>query len=580
MTIKQFFPIAEWLPNYKKSDIKGDLSAGLTVGVMLIPQGMAYAMLAGLPPIYGLYAATVPLLIYAIFGTSRQLSVGPVAMASLLVASGLATIVSYETEPEQYIKLAVLLALMVGVFRLGMGLFRLGFLVNFLSKPVISGYTSAAALIIGLSQLKHLLGIKIPNSNYVHEVLYHAALNIQSTHIITLAIGIGGIALLLGLKKIKKQYKIDIPGPLAVVALSTVLVWILDLNAEGVSIVGSVPGGFPTFTIPELSIITMQALIPAALTIALVGYMESIAVAKAIQAKHKTYKVSANQELIALGVANIGGALFQAFPVNGGFSRTAVNDQAGARTPLAGVISAVLVILTLLFLTALFYYLPQAVLASIIMVAVFNLIDVAIAKNLWKSNRADFWMLIAAFASTLFIGVVEGILIGVLLSLGMLIFKSSKPHVAELGRVPGTPYYRNIKRFHQLEDRPDILVIRFDAELYFANADFFSETLLQKIQLKFPNLKALILDAGSMTGIDSTGMSAIEDLNNNLKKQNIRWLWCEVKGPLRDSFEKAGMTDKIGRDNFFICIQEAVDALDGMEDSSRKSFALQNNVKN
>ena len=578
MNFKKIFPIAEWLPLYKNEDFKGDLSAGLTVGVMLIPQGMAYAMLAGLPPIFGLYASSIPLIIYALLGSSRQLSVGPVAMASLLVASALAPMVSAESDPETYIKMAVLLAMMVGIFRLLLGVFRLGFVVNFLSRPVISGYTSAAAVIIGLSQLKHLLGIKIPNSNYVHEVLYNAAINIQSTHIITVLIGLGGIILMQSLKIISKKIKFNIPGPLALVLVATLLVWGLGLQEIGVAIVGTVPQGLPIFGLPDFNLNTMQALIPAAATIGLVGFMESIAVAKAIQSKHKTYKISANQELIALGAANICGSLFQAFPVNGGFSRTAVNDQSGAKTPMAGVFSAILVILTLLFLTPLFYYLPQAVLASIVMVAVFNLIDIKEAKHLWKTNRKDLMMLIAAFSATLFIGVVEGIIVGVVLSLVLLIFKSTQPHVAILGRVPGTAYYRNLKRFKELENLPELLIIRFDAELYFANTDFFIETMQQAVLSKSPGLKAIVFDAESITGIDSTAMNAIDDLQNDFKKQGIIWYWCEVKGPVRDSLEKTGLTEKIGRDNFFIGIQDAVDAFEGKEDKSRKSFALQNNI--
>ncbi len=577
MKMSNIFPILQWLPNYKKNDLGGDLSAGLTVGVMLIPQGMAYSMLAGLPPIYGLYASTSPLLIYAIFGTSRQLSVGPVAMASLLVASGLSVITTFEKNPETYIQLAILLAFLVGIIRFLMGVLKLGFLVNFLSRPVINGYTSAAALIIGLSQLKHLMGVKIPNSNYVHEVLYNAALNIQYTHFLTLSIGIGGIILLLALKQIKKNYKINIPGPLAIVFISTILVWGLGLFNNGVAIVSEVPKGFPSPILPQLSLELIQTLLPASLTIAIVGYMESIAVAKAIQEKHKTYKVSANQELVALGLANIVGAFFQAFPVNGGFSRTAVNDQAGARTPLASMFSAILVILTLLFLTPLFYYLPKAVLASIVMVAVFNLIDVEEAKKLWKTNRQDFWMLIIAFGSTLFIGIVQGILIGIILSLILLVYKSSNPHIAFLGKVPNTTSYRNLSRFKNLEDRPDILIIRFDAELYFANAEFFAENLLSSVQSKNPNLKALILDAGSISGIDSTGMNIIEDININLTKQGIRWYWCEVRGPVRDQMSKSGIIDQIGKDNFFVCIQDAVDDFDGQKIEHTKPYALQRN---
>ena len=577
--LQAIFPIFDWLPKYNKSDFQGDLAAGLTVGVMLIPQGMAYSMLAGLPPIYGLYASIIPILLYAILGTSRQLAVGPVAMASLLVASGLAPIVSAETDPSTYLNLAILLALLVGIFRLVLGLLRLGFLVSFLSQPVISGYTSAAALIIGLSQLKHLLGIKIPNSNYIHEVLYNAVLNISAINMITFLIGLGGIGLMLWLKQINKKYKLSIPGPLAIVVIASLLVIGFGLVTQGVAIVGEVPKGLPTPGLPGFDWKTIEQLLPTAITIGLIGYMESIAVAKAIQAKHKTYKVSANQELIALGIANIGGAFFQGFPVNGGFSRSAVNDQAGAKTPMAGIISAVLILLTLLFLTPLFYYLPNAVLASVVMVAVFGMIDFKEVRHLWKTDRRDFWMLIITFLATLSIGVVEGIVIGVILSLGLLIYRSTQPHVAILGRVPGTDYYRNLKRFEELDHRPDLLIVRFDAELYFANTEFFSDTLDQLIAEKAKTLKCFIFDAESINGIDSTAMHAIEDLLQKLQKLNIPWLWCDVKGPVRDRLEKAGLTAKIGPENFFISIQDAVDCFDHNQEVPHQKYTLQNNVK-
>jgi SulP family sulfate permease len=580
MTLRQLLPIAKWLPEYRKKDLGADLSAGLSVGVMLVPQGMAYAMLAGLPPIYGLYASTIPLLIYAVLGSSAQLSVGPVAMASLLVASGLAELVDLETEPAKYLELVMTLTMMVGAIRLLMGIMRLGFLVNFLSAPVIAGYTSAAALIIAFSQLKHLLGIKIQNSNYVQEVIYNTMLNIGNVNFITISIGIGGIVLLMALKSIKKYYKIDIPAPLTLVSIAIFLVWLMALNNSGVAIVGTVPAGLPTFVLPNFSWQTIQQLLPAATTISIIGYMESIAVAKAMEAKHKEFKVSANQELIALGAANVGTAFFQGFPVNGGFSRTAVNEQSGAKTPLAGVFSAILVLLTLLFLTPLFYFLPQAVLASIVMVAVMNLIAISELKRLWKISKKEYWMLLITFTATLFLGVVEGILTGVLLSLGLLIYRSSMPHVAILGRIPGTPYYRNLKRFKNLEERPDLLILRFDAELYFANASFFNDFIKDNCIKKGEQLKAVILDASSMNGIDSSAIYTIEELYTYLNKKGIKWLCCDAKGPLRDALEKSGLVEKLGPDNFFVSVQDAVDTFDGKLDNSKKDIALQVNKEN
>ncbi|MEQ8707226.1 MAG: solute carrier family 26 protein [Phaeodactylibacter sp.] len=571
MRIKEFLPILDWLPNYKKANLQGDLSAGLTVGVMLIPQGMAYAMIAGLPPIYGLYASTIPLIIYAILGTSRQLAVGPVAMVSLLTAAGIGALAEGGT--ETYIMLAVALALFVGIIQFLLGAFRLGFLVNFLSHPVISGFTSAAALIIGLSQLKHLLGVDIPRSHHVHEILLNAIEQFGAVNWFTFGVGIGGIFLIKGVKKINKA----IPGPLLAVLFGIVVVYGLGLVDQGVKIVGTVPEGLPSFVIPTFSGEDFSALLPIALTIALVSFMESIAVAKAIQAKHKNYKISSNQELIGLGAANIVGSFFQSYPTTGGFSRTAVNDQAGAKTGLAAIISAVLIALTLLFLTPLFYYLPKAILASVIMVAVFGLIDIKEAKHLWQTDRADFWMLVATFAGTLSLGIEQGILIGVALSLGVVIFRTTLPHFAVLGRIPGEDHYKNITRFDNLEQRDDVLVMRFDARLYFANVNFFKETIETEIERRKDKLKLFILDANSINSVDSSGVHALEEINTYLQSLDIDFYMTSVKGPLRDTLQKAHFDEKLGKEKFFMHIQTAMDNYDQKNPQRYKDYVLQTN---
>ena len=578
MKIKDYMPILEWLPRYDKRHLGGDLSAGLTVGVMLIPQGMAYAMIAGLPPIYGLYASTLPLIIYALLGTSRQLAVGPVAMVSLLTAAGVGSLAAGGT--ETYIALAIALALFVGLIQFLLGAFRLGFLVNFLSHPVISGFTSAAALIIGLSQLKHLLGVDIARSHHVHEIVLEAIGRVSEINMTTLLIGLGGVLLIIGAKRLHKA----IPGPLLAVVFGILLVWGLGLAQQGVKIVGAVPGGLPSFSVPQIQYSTIQDLLPIALAIALVSFMESIAVAKAIQAKHKDYEVVANQELIALGAANIGGAFLQSYPVTGGFSRTAVNDQSGAKTGLAAVFSAALIVLTLLFLTPLFYYLPKAILASVIMVAVFGLIDVKEAKHLWKADRSDFWMLIITFLATLGLGIEQGIGIGVVLSLGFIIFRTSRPHIAELGQVPGTPYYRNVERFETVLQKDDLLIIRLDAQLYFANVDFFKDKMQALIQSKPENkLRTIIINAESINAIDSTAMHAISDLIDDWRKHDLAVYLTGVKGPVRDALVKGHLMEKIGSQNFYMSVQEGVDAHLRREPSSassaHQSFVLQTNVE-
>lgn len=576
MNLKQFIPALQWLPKYGNTQLKGDLSAGLTVGVMLIPQGMAYAMIAGLPPIYGLYASTIPLIIYAILGTSRQLAVGPVAMVSLLTAAGIGAIAEGGT--ETYIALTIALAFFVGVIQFLLGAFRLGFLVNFLSHPVISGFTSAAALIIGLSQLKHLLGVDIPRSHHVHEILLNAIERFGEINWATFAIGIGGIVLIKGIKKVNKS----IPGPLLAVVFGIAVVYLLGLTGQGVKIVGEVPSGLPSVGVPRFDFATLQTLLPIALAISLVSFMESIAVAKAIQSKHKNYKVDSNQELIALGLSNIGGSFFQSYPVTGGFSRTAVNDQSGAKTGMSSIISALLIVLTLLFLTPLFYYLPKAILASVIMVAVFGLIDYKEAKHLWHANRSDFWMLIVTFVATLALGIEQGIGIGVILSLAMIIFRTTRPHVAVLGKVPDTHFYRNVERFEQVEARKDLLIVRFDAQLYFANINYFRDKLEELIVAKGDKLQKVIINAESINNIDSSAVHAINDIVQELRDNGLEICFTGVKGPVRDAMMKGHLMEKIGSQNFFMSVQEAVDVHDkrGIQqsDTEHTEFILQNNA--
>lgn len=576
MNLKQYLPILEWLPHYQRDHLRGDLSAGLTVGVMLIPQGMAYAMIAGLPPIYGLYASIVPLLIYAVFGTSRQLAVGPVAMVSLLTLAGVSELAAVGS--EEYIALTIFLALLAGTLQLLMGVLRLGFLVNFLSKPVISGFTAAAALIIGLSQLKHLLGLDLARSNYIHKILYEAALNLGQVNLPTLLIGLGGIALILGVKRWNKA----IPGPLVAVVFGILVTWLAGLSDLGVKIVGEVPRGLPAFEVPQISWQSTVDLLPMALTICLVSFVESIAIAKTLQAKHRNYEVDSNQELLALGLAKVAGAFFQAYPNTGGFSRTAVNDQAGAKTGLAGVISAVLIALSLLFLTTLFYYLPKAILASVIMVAVFKLIDIKGAIRLWHSRREDFFMLLATFLAVLSLGIQNGILVGVALSLVVVIYHSAYPHVAVLGRIPGTQHFRNLDRFPEAEDRPDVLALRFDAQLFFANADYFREQVRKWEKRKGEALKLLVISGESIASIDSTASQALLEMVEALRERGIEVYFAAFVGPARDALYRAGMTEKLGENNFFVHVHEALAAYDLWQTQGRKNqgqaIALQTNV--
>ncbi|MCK0109972.1 solute carrier family 26 protein [Flavobacteriaceae bacterium S0825] len=571
MNLKSIFPIFSWLPNYKKEWLKGDISAGLTVGVMLIPQGMAYASIAGLPAVYGLYASIVPILIYAFLGTSRQLAVGPVAMVSLLTATAIGSFQGLST--SDYISYAILLALLVGTIQFLLGIFRLGFLVNFLSHPVVSGFTSAAALIIGLSQLKHLLGVNIPRSHHIHEIILNAVDKFNEINWISLIIGLAGIFIIIISKKPKKS----LPGQLFAVIFGILAVTLFGLGngSTTVDIVKNIPSSLPSFVIPTFNLEIIQLLLPMALTISLISFMESIAVAKAIQTKHRDYKVEPNQELISLGLANVFGSFFQSYPTTGGFSRTAVNDQAGAKTGLASIISATLIIVTLLFLTPYFYNLPKAILASVIMVAVFGLIDYKEAIHLFKSNITDFWMLIATFISTLAFGVEIGIGLGVILSLAMVLFQTTRPHTARLAKVPNTHFYRNMERFSDLEINEEILIYRFDAQLFFANTNFFKDKLYEYERLKKENLKLLIIDGESINNIDSTAIHAFEEIVSDFKSRNITVYFTGIKGPVRDKLLKSGFMEKAKPDHFFMSIQEAVDYFE----TDKKKEIVENNFK-
>ncbi|WP_088339922.1 SulP family inorganic anion transporter [Robiginitalea sediminis] len=550
--MKRYLPILEWLPSYKKAYLGGDLGAGLTVGIMLIPQGMAYAMIAGLPPVFGLYAALVPQIIYALTGTSRQLAVGPVAMDSLLVASGLGALAL--SGIEEYIAMAVFLALFMGGIQLAFGLLRMGFLVNFLSRPVISGFTSAAAIIIGLSQLKHLLGTDIAGSNRIQELLVNAAATLGDTHLLTLGIGIVGIVLIKGLKKVAPK----VPAALVAVVLGTVAVSVFGWQELGVRIVGEVPGGLPSFRIPEVNPDRISELFPIAIALALIAFMEAISVAKAVEEKRGENRVDANQELIALGMSNIVGSLFQSYPTTGGFSRTAVNDQAGARTGMAAVFSSLVVGLTLLFLTPAFYYLPNAVLASIIMVAVFGLIDLEYPRQLWKNRKDEFVLLVATFLLTLGVGIKEGILLGVLFSLLLLVYRISKPHIAVLGRIRGTDYFKNVNRFGEdIEEFPEFVILRFDGQLFFGNKDYFRTQLRREMAKKGTGLRYVVLNAEAINYIDSSAVFMLKALVKELRTEGIRFLVAGAIGPTRDIIHSSGLIDEIGADNLFVRTYEA-----------------------
>ena len=527
-----------WIRSYHRADLRPDLAAGLTIGAMLVPQGMAYALLAGLPPEIGLYASTLPLLAYALLGTSRQLAVGPVAIVSLLTASALAPL--YEQGTAGYISAAALLALLVGVVHLVLGFGRLGFIVNFLSHSVLVGFTAAAAIIIGFSQVKHLLGVSVPRTDHFHETVREVLSVIGDTDMTTLTIGFGSIALLLILKRIARR----MPGALIVVIATTVVVTLADLGSSGVATVGSIPDSLPMFALPDLDGGAIADLLPTALVITLVGFMESIAVAKVYARRHR-YDVEANRELVALGASNVTAGLFGGYPVTGGFSRTAVNDSAGAKTPLASVITAVIVLITIALLTPLFENLPKAALGAIIIVAVINLVDIAEMRHIAAVKRTDLVGLGVAFFATLILGIEVGIAVAVVASMLVVFARMSKPHTAVLGRIPGTTSWRNLDRFPDAETISGIDVIRIDAALSFVNAQHVKRLLGDRAARLAEEPRALVLDCSGINDIDATGAETLAEVLTDLDESPVVLHLCDVKGPVRDVLRRAGLWDRL-----------------------------------
>ncbi len=531
-----YFPILQWSKDYSIPSLKGDLSAGITVGVMLIPQGMAYAMIAGLPPVYGLYAALFPQIVYALMGTSRQLAVGPVAMDSLLVAAGLGALPLNST--EEYIILAAFLSLFMGGIQVLLGGLKLGFLVNFLSKPVISGFTSAAAIIIALSQLNSLLGINLPRSNKLHELFSFFMELSPQVHLLSVLISALGVVYLLFFKRFFPQ----IPAALVLVLITTVLAKQFNWEDSGVNLVKEIPQGFPSFQLPSASLEQLYALFPLAITLALIAFMEAISVAKALEEKNKTNYLNPNQELIALGMANVVGALFQSYPTTGGFSRTAVNHDAGAKTGLAALFSAAVVGLTLLFFTSFFYHLPTAVLGAVILVAVSKLIDLSYPKKLWYNNRNEFYILLFTFCITLFVGIKEGILLGVFVALLYMIYQNTQPHIAVLGRIKDTHYFKNIERFSEdVITYPHVLILRFDGPLFFGNQGYFKQRINALIKQQNEPINHLVLAAAPISYLDATATEMLRQWMAELEQQKIHISWTGLNGPLRDLFHKQGV---------------------------------------
>lgn len=565
----RFVPILGWLPAYRRNDLPGDLMAGIIVAIVLVPQGMAYAMLANLPPEIGLYASLVPPVLYGIFGSSRALAVGPVAIMSLMTASATAAYAGTAGRLE----VALVLALISGLLLLAMGVLRLGLLVNFLSHPVISGFTSAAALVIAFSQLRHLLGLEMAGGLPFFETVRQSALHLASANPATAALGVGSVVLLLAWRgpvgRLLRSFglpealagPIAKGGPLVVVAGGTALAALFHLDVSaGVATVGAIPEGLPGLALPSFDPDLWRELAPAAALIAIVGFLESVSVARALASKRRQ-KIDANQELIALGSANIGAAFTGAYPVAGGFGRSVVNFSSGAATPLASIITAVLIGVTLLFLTPLFHALPRAVLAAIIVVAVAALIDLASFRRAWRYDRTDAAAQAVTFVAVLAIGVELGIVAGIVLSLLLHLWRTSRPHIAVVGRVGATEHFRNVKR-HTVTTLPQVLAVRVDESLYFANASYLEGFLLAAVA-DDPKVRHVVLICSAVNVIDASALETLETMTSELREAGVTLHLAEVKGPVSDRLAQTGFLEHLAPGRVFLSTHEAMVALAG-----------------
>ena len=550
-TLRKYVPVLEWGRHYTRYALQNDMMAAVIVTIMLIPQSLAYAMLAGLPPEAGLYASILPIILYAIFGTSRALAVGPVAVVSLMTAAAVGQVADQGT--VGYAIAALTLAVMSGAILLAMGLLKLGFLANFLSHPVIAGFITASGILIAVSQLKHILGVSA-HGHTLPQIAGSLIAHLGDVNPITLVIGVVSTAFLFWVRKGLKPLLIargmrpklaDIAqkaGPVAAVVVTTLAVWGLGLSERGVSIVGAVPQSLPPLTLPSVNFELLTALFVPALLISVIGFVESISVAQTLAAK-KRQRIDPNQELIGLGAANLGAGFTGGYPVTGGFARSVVNYDAGAETPAAGAYTAVGLAIAALALTPLIFFLPTATLAATIIVAVLSLVDFSILKTSWSYSKADFAAVVATILLTLGFGVETGVSAGVILSILLHLYKTSKPHVAEVGLVPGTQHFRNIHR-HKVETDPAILTIRIDESLYFPNARFLADYVLDRVGKDGP-IRHVVLMCSAVNVIDFSALEALEALNHRLKDMGITLHMSEVKGPVTDRLKKSHFLDDL-----------------------------------
>lgn len=561
MSIQRFLPCLQWLPHYHRDTFASDLVAAVVVTVMLIPQSLAYALLAGVPAEYGLYASILPLVLYGIFGTSGALSVAPAAVASLMTAAALQQL--FVAGSPEYLAGAIVLSVLSGLLLVLMGVFRLGFLANFLSHPVISGFVSASGVIIATSQVGHLIGVEAAGHNLLgmgQQLLGH----LHQVHWPTLAIGVASLLALVAARRGLVPALVALglgprsaglaakAAPVMVVALATLATWAGDLAGDGVAVVGQVPSGLPTLVMPSLEPGLWQQLFLAALLIGVVGFVESISIGQTMAAKRRQ-RIDPDQELVALGAANLGSGFSGAMPVAASFSRSAVNFEAGAATPAAGVFTAIGIVLAALFLTPLLTELPKAALAATIIVSVSSLVDLPALVRTWRYSRADFLAMLATILLTLGHSVEAGILAGVSLSIALFLYRTSRPHTAVLGRVPGTEHFRNVRRF-EVETSERLALLRIDESLYFANARFLEETVLE-LAGERPELHDVVMVCPAINQIDASALESLEAINDRLADANVRLHLSEVKGPVMDRLRQTDFLQRLSGEVFLSTYQ-------------------------
>jgi SulP family sulfate permease len=550
-----------WARQYNRATLANDLVAALIVTVMLIPQSLAYAMLAGLPPEVGLYASVAPLVLYAVLGTSRMLAVGPVAVVSLMTAAAIGEQAALGV--HSYWAIAITLAFISGAMLLLMGFLRLGFLANFLSHPVISGFISASGLLIAASQLKALMGVQAEGHNFV-ELVGALVAQIPNIHALTLALGVAATAFLFwvrkGLKPLLQGWGLGATaadmiakaGPVAAIVVTAVATWALGWNAQGLKIVGTVPQGLPPLTLPLWDLALWKDLALPALLISVVGFVESVSVGQTLAAKRRQ-RIEPDQELVALGASNVSAALTGGFPVTGGFARSVVNFDAGAQTPAAGVFTAVGLLLASLLLTPALYYLPQATLSATIIVAVLSLVDLGILRRTWAYSRTDFVAVLSTLLATLAAGVELGLVVGVGVSLALFLYRTSRPHIAEVGLVPGTEHFRNVLR-HAVQTSPQLVTLRMDESLYFANARALEDRVNDAVA-EHPELVHLVLQCSGINDIDASALESLEAIEKRLRDAGIALHLSEVKGPVMDRLKKTHFLESLSGQVFLTQFQ-------------------------